>query len=222
LTSPDYGLLANLATPVLGSAGNSLTNYVKGSWNLRMNVLDLDLKRTFCLTPYLWMTSAASIRGCSISQRVSAHYGDYIIFSKTDNTPKRVVGQSSFYGIGPEISVCMEYRLPQAFSLFLSAEVAGLYGQFTLKTNYTDLINAPINSKISLNDQIHKVLPCGTLRAGIGKKWLGKGSVELFLGWEAQIWWDQMMMNWFSNVVSTQEGANLTLTGGILKNQITF
>jgi hypothetical protein len=46
--------------------------------------------------------------------------------------------------------------------------------------------------------------------------------MELFLGWEAQIWWDQMMMNWFSNVVSTQDGANLTLTGGVLRNQITF
>ena len=104
-------------------------------------------------------------------------------------------------------------------NIFVSGNIAGLLGSFNLTTTYQDLLGVPSFTNIAIKETFGRFLPCGGLEVGLGFKWR---YFESTIGWEGQIWWDQMRMNSFSTIVSSENGNNLTFTGIFWRNQVNF
>jgi hypothetical protein len=100
--------------------------------------------------------------------------------------------------------------------------VSALFGRFDVKTIYGELLNAPAAAQIKVENRAYRVVPTILIQAGI-KKSFGKNTLcSLALGWESQIWWDQMQMNWFSTIVMPNGKSNLTINGVVFKGAIKF
>ena len=220
----NYGILAGLATPIIGANGNSQCQKVNGKWDLAMNVLDFDIQKVIPIKNQLMINLSAGIKTAWIKQVIDVQYGNYLIQDPPDNTPQKVKGESHFLGLGPAIGFSANINLPRNFGFFLMGNYTALLGSFKLSTTYSDLLGAPAGSSIEIKDSLQRIVPFLQIEIGLYKRWPIKSSswLELQIGWEEQIWWDQMRVDWFSSVVSQPNGANLTLNGLYIRNKLDF
>ncbi|MES2273612.1 MAG: Lpg1974 family pore-forming outer membrane protein [Chlamydiota bacterium] len=220
----EYGIYAGLAIPVFGSAGNSLVQEVRGKWSVNLNSVDCFLRSCVGAAGSFRVLPMIAVQSSWIHQRVTAEYTNYQIDAPMDNTPQKVTGKSEFWGIGPKIGLELQFWLPRNFGVFAGANFSTLFGFFSLKTTYGDLLQAPPGSKITVCDFVQRVAPFAQIQVGLSKKWALKeaSSLEIIVGWEEQIWLGQMRMDWFSTLVSPPDGSDLTLSGLFVRGQINF
>jgi hypothetical protein len=219
-----HSIFASLVIPIIGINGNVFANKVEGEWRLNMNIVDWLIKRPIYFSKNFEIRPAAGLRACFIDQMIDVDYEDFRIDFPRDNTPQKVIGKSSVWGVGPSIGIEMDYFLPKHFSMFLNGFFSCEFGNFDLKTIYKKLLHAPEEAKIVIKDDKQRVFSNVQMQIGFLKEWnFGKHrSFELDAGWEMQIWWRQMRMNWFSTIPGPPEGGDLTLSGPFLKAMFCF
>jgi hypothetical protein len=223
-SDPHYGIVAGLATPIIGYSGNFLTNSVVGRWQFQMNAFELAVKSNFEPWKSFQITPSFGLFGASIHQSVSVQYGDFLIFSTVDNTPQSVKGTSQMKAIGPLIGVGFKYKC-----LFANANMSWVYSWFNLATTYLDMLSAPPHATIKMIEPLQRLLPYAQAQAGLSTRWVLSSSsakrevsMELSAGWEGQIWGGQMRMNWFSTIVNPQDGSSFTLNGLFARCRLDF
>jgi len=228
-----FGLLATMSTPVWGALGNNQANGVKGSWELKMDAIDLVIRRDLCFTNFN-LSPFTGVKLGIIEQDIHVHYNDFedILFREFDITffnevtPSKVFAKSSFWGIGPVLGIGLDYLLPKKFKIFLNATFSCLVGSFDTQTFYTSFKPdiEPSFSKITVKGSETRISLVKQIQAGIDKQWIFKrGSyLEFALGWEVQVWQQQMRLNYFSTFVSTPSGSDLSLYGPFFRIQLGF
>jgi hypothetical protein len=217
-TSDDFSIFGVLVIPAFGINGNSFAKEVHGSWDLMMNVFDLVLKKSLWSTEGFAIKPLGGIKACIINQKMKTTYKNFRIDFPQDTTPQKMTGKNDVWGIGMQVGAEMRYELPAQFSLFFNANFSCLWGLFNLKTVYKDMLNSPSKAKISVKDNKHRIFPSTQIQTGFSKEWEFKSNkkVGIALGWEMQIWWRQLRMNWFSTLVTPPDGSDLTLNGPFL------
>lgn len=220
---PNFSLLAILDIPVWGALGNSLTNSVKGKWNLEMDVIDLDVRRHFDLKGFS-LDPVGGIKCAFIKQKIQAQYGDFKIDFSDVVTPHNIEGKSLFFGIGPLLGMEIHYKLSKQWHFFLNGNFSWLVGHFYTKTTYTEFTpGTPADSKIEIKNHTSRVCLFEQVQAGIDKQWIFKKSAfGITLGWELQVFQHQMNLNYFSNFVSPPSEGDLSLYGPFIRANIDF
>ena len=221
-TDAEFGILATLSIPVWGALGNSQVDKVTGTWELTMNVIDANVRRRFLFKKF----SIAQVSGLKIGlidQTVRVRYRNFRIDFPQDTTPHRVIGTSSFLGVGPELGVEVGYLLPKKFSAFFNGYFSCLVGSFNTKTVYKEFDGQPSNSKISIRNSDIGVSIIEQMQIGFDKRWIVKKKIlSISLGYEIQVWQKQMRLNYFSSFVSPPAGDDLFLYGPFFKMKIQF
>lgn len=219
----NYGILANYAVPIVGSNGNSLVKEVSGKWGLTLNTAALEVQKVIDCHEKLALSLGIGTRFGWLKQTTEVKYAQFRVVSTSNDTPQKVIGKNEFIGLGPTVSLKALFRLPHNLGFFLGAGYSGMLGDFHLNTTYSNLLNTN-DGKIVVKDSLKRIVPYGQIQVGLSKAWVLQKNTqfELMLGWEQEVWWDQMRMNWFSNLVSQPDGADLTLHGLFLKSKINF
>lgn len=220
---PDFGLLATLALPVYAASGNALVEHVNSRWHLKLNAFDLNFSRNIVFNPHFSIRPIGGVKGAIIDQSMRVHYHDFLIQFATVTTPHKVFAKNPYWGVGPLVGGEMRFLLPARFAIFFNGSLAALMGDFSIKTVYTDFTNTPKNAKLTIKDSPIRVSVFEQLQAGIDKKFaFRKWSIDLGVGWEVQVWRNQMRMDWFKGFIETPQGADLTLYGLFVRGMITF
>ncbi len=160
-----------------------------------------------------------------MEQRTHVHYQEFQIDYPDEVSPKDVKGKSSFWGLGPTLGVELGYLLSKSFKFFFNGYFSCLVGNFNTKTTYKDFdpqVNPP-DSTITIRNSETKTSIVEQIQAGIDKKWTYKNyAIEVALGWEIQVWENQMRLNYFSKFVSPPSGSDLSLYGPFFKARLSF
>jgi hypothetical protein len=220
VNDPRGYLYANLESSALGnfSAAQSLTS-AKSKWNLKMNVVDLELRRPFVIGQALMLEPIMGAKASFVRQKYDVHYG---FFTPGTGQANRVIGTSSVWALGPEFGAEMRFLIPKQVSFSVKGMFAAMMGIFSGNTLYTEYYET--DEEMSLTEKKTRLFEVGQLQCGFSKWWAIKNesSLELTLGWEAQIWWRQMRMNWMSTATLPPQGADLTIQGPFFRGSWNF
>lgn len=228
---------------------NNVTNIqcgeITGNWALKMDVLNVELKRNCWLGKTLFIEPLLGVQASRVRQRLVVNYGNLFINNGANgpNGPilnaQKIVSASEVWGVGPEVGANIRFLLPQGFNLFFRAAFSSMFGQFKTTTKYSEflatsggptamppgpLVTVPVSNISTLKETIARSFSMMQVQASFAKLWkFGKtGSVELVLGWETQFWWSQNRMNWFSTVALPSEGSDLSLQGPFGRLDVQF
>lgn len=227
-SSDSFGILAVLALPVYGISQNSQVNGVKGNWSLKINSVDLDFKMPLHISKKFILTPLGGIKAGFVSQTIKVDYSDFLILQPLANTPQTIEGRNTMWGVGPMIGMEANFLFTKLFSIFFKGNVAGLCGQFNLKTTYSDFLGVPAEAKLTVRDTNYRISLVEQIQAGLEKKWqFGKRDrkyleIDLSVGWEVQVWTKQMRLNLFDTFVEPSNGSDLTLYGPFVKGEFRF
>ncbi|MBF8264060.1 MAG: mOMP-like family protein [Parachlamydiales bacterium] len=216
---PAGNLFGSLNFTDYGTSFLQPANYIKGKWTLKMNILDLELRRSFVIGQSLMLQPSMGGKACFVRQRVDVHY-NYVTPSAT--TGNRVRGLSSVWAVGPEAGLDMRILLPKQISLSIKGSMAAMLGIFDGNTTYSEYYAVDYES--ALTEKKTRLFEVGQLSCGLSTWWSAKGDsfLELTLGWEAQVWWRQMRINWWSTMTMNNQGADLVLQGPFLRGSLNF
>jgi hypothetical protein len=208
---PDFGLLATLALPVYAASGNALVEHVSSRWSLHLNAFDLNFSRNILFNRHFSLRPIGGVKAAIIDQSMRVHYHDFLIQFTDVTTPHKIVAKNPYWGVGPLVGGEMRFLLPAKFAIFFNGSLAALMGNFS------------INAKLTIKDSPVRVSVFEQLQAGIDKKFAFKyWSIDIGIGWEVQIWRNQMRMDWFNGFIEAQQGSDLTLYGLFVRGMITF
>jgi hypothetical protein len=229
---PEGDLLASLNFALISSAVEQPAYSATGRWNLKMNVLDLELVRPFVISQSLMLQPLMGGKACFVRQKIDVHY-DYLYdhpnyFNQgyepeTDaSNARHIRAHSSVWAVGPEFGCEMRFLIPKHISLSIKGAFSALLGNFSGSTSYSDYKGLTTEALITENKTA--MFEVGQLQCALSKWWRIKSesSLELTLGWESQIWWGQMRMNWWSTIVLPPQGSTLTVKGPFFKAACSF
>lgn len=236
-----FTTLTNSYWPLANNALNNQCGHLTGNWKLKMDFVDFEFKRPFLVGKALMISPVLGIKASLVRQHVRVEYGNifpnYYGIGTPILAPQTVVGKSKVWGVGPEFAAEMKLLVPRKVSLFMRGAFSCMFGQFNMTTKYTDFLaysstggSTPVltiggqtGSNI-IQDKITRLFCVAQLQGAVSKWWmLGRcSSLELMLGWETQIWWRQMRMNWFSTLANQPDGSDLTLQGPFARMTLTF
>lgn len=222
-SDPAGNIFANLVVPTYFSPVNQQVTNLSGEWTIRMQVFDILFKKGIVIGKSLQVEPFFGLQGCSIKQQVDVDY----IYSKPRASlapPQKVKGISRVSGIGPELGTEVKLLFPCQISFFARGGFSCLLGSFKMHTDYGNLLNCPVSRKISLHDHKLRIFSVAQLQVALSKWWCTSrnSELELTVGWETQVWWRQMRMNWFSTLASPPDGSDLTLHGPFVRLSLGF
>ncbi len=222
---PEGDLLASLNFSSISSSPWQAATAAKGKWNLKMNVVDFEMTRPFVIGQALLLQPSMGGKACFIRQKVDVHY-TYTLKERASAVPQsnagRIRAHSSVWGVGPEIGCEMRFLIPKHISLSIKGAFSAMLGNFSGVTSYSDYANPDWEGL--LVEKKTALFEVGQMQVGLSKWWRIKdaSSLELTLGWESQIWWGQMRMNWWSTAVLPPEGSTLTVKGPFFRGAFNF
>ena len=210
----------------LFSPGNTQLSDVRGKWSLKMDVMDIVCRRPFPVGDHTIISPIIGVKGAFIRQKVQVDYKFASITYPNLSTPRSMLGLNRCWGVGPEIGVDVKMLLPKEISFVVGGVFSGLCGTFHPTTKYSNLTSqcGDQPGAFWLKDTISRVFVVSQLQGAFARTWqVNKtGTLELILGWECQIWWRQMRLDWYSTVVYPPAGSDLYLQGPFMRAFLTF
>jgi hypothetical protein len=197
---------------------NNSSSHIKAKWSLRMEVLNVEAERKFYVGRRLMLKPHFGIAAAWIDQRFK---GRFLLNIPVNELKMR--HESDSWGIGPRVGVDMDWRIFRGFGLVGTAATDLLYTHYDLDLKASSPNNPTLFSGISSD--------LDTLRAEL-ELYLGintcfkvsrKTILNLQLGYDFQIWWNQNMMRWNNDTgwTASPEG-NLYLDGLRLTLKLDF
>lgn len=222
-SDPTGNIFANLVVPTYFSPVNQQVTNLSGEWGLKMQIFDVLFKSGLVLGKSFELEPFFGLQGCSVKQQVDVHYA-YFRPRTSLAPPKEWKVSVEVSGIGPELGTEVKLLLPCQISFFARGGISCLLGSFNMHTDYGDLLNCPPSQKISLKDHKLRLFSAVQLQLALSKWWCTSRSseLELTIGWETQMWWRQMRMNWFSTLAFPPDGSDLTLHGPFARLSLGF
>ncbi|WP_207394921.1 Lpg1974 family pore-forming outer membrane protein [Bremerella alba] len=192
-------------------------------WNVQFHTIDLEIHRTFMISPALTLRPFVGVKSAIIRQDIDSRWYSPIDSSSHDyqfNSAAETLTQD-FWGIGPSIGVnaLIPLSMTPTHSLqaYVTPSAALMYGNWNFSEVYrTDgptSTTIPTPSNIEINsDPIHGAATM--LRLALGAQWEQPGervTTRVRLGYEAQVWLNQMQfysynMGRLNNLMSLQGG----------------
>ncbi len=232
--------------PQVNNFSNVQCGEVIGNWRLKMDTLNLELKRVCLVSRSFLIKPIIGIQLTEIKQRTVVHYGNFWIvnggiFPQGDPIPilnaQKIISANEVYGVGPEFGAEMSFLIPKNFRLFLKSVFACMFGRFNTTMKYTENLGTVSDGQIPQTlittpypyDQVLKVNVAGSftmvqIQGAFAKEFrLGrKGSAEIMLGWETQFWWNLSRMNGFNQPSLTSLGSDMSLQGPFARVELNF
>ncbi len=170
---------------------NDLFFGANSSWQLVMNMFDLEVSHHFKPTPVLTFTPAIGIKGGTINQDINADW-NAIIYTSTEKV------KNNFTGFGPSFGLDAKWNVYKNFSLIGDISTAIMYGTWNVSDIYQrpsaffGLIT-PTTIAASMNQS-----KLGTMMMDyyLGLEWVhqGQSRIALHLGYEMQYWPNQLRL----------------------------
>jgi Legionella pneumophila major outer membrane protein precursor len=221
---PTGNIFANLVVPTYFSPVNQQVSHLSGEWELKMQIFDVLFKKGLMIGKSFLIEPFFGVQGCTVKQTVDVHY-TFFNPRTSLRPPQKVKGVSRVSGIGPELGAEFRLVFPCQISLFARGGVSCLLGSFKMHTDYGNLLGCSSSStQISLKDHKLRLFSSMQLQVALSKWWCTSrnSELELTVGWETQVWWRQMRMNWFSTLAFPPDGSDLTLHGPFIRLSLGF
>lgn len=218
----------NLASAYLG---NFWVNNTDGSgfgpsyqsadmnWDINFNTLDLDFGHEFIVKNIMSLHPFIGFKLASINQDVKTNWYNPIGVNNFTQGTEKIT--NDFDGIGPAIGVDLSFKLfehtKSALSILGSFSGALMYGHWDLNDVYT---NDQPTTKTVDNSDMTSAAPM--ISGFLGLQWterFNKVDTTVRLGYEEQIWYDQLR---FYSYNMGRLHDELTLQGGTLDLNINF
>jgi hypothetical protein len=185
------------ATPLTGALQAFATGEeARSSWSFDMNMLDLELGRTFCLSKKFGLHPHVGLKGGWLDQTQKVHYPDFIDSSSGFPLNSTIKMVNDFAGIGPRFGLNTRWVLGKEFGIFGNLSGALLYGFFNIHEKFKldePAIDLFIDRKITHNQ--HRLRP--TVQMLFGLDWghcFGHAfAIHLKAAYELQYWWSQWL-----------------------------
>lgn len=209
---------------IIGNTASFIQNILTGQEHLKLtsNVGDLELGKTFFSeTTKVLFRPFIAIRGGWLDQDNSANYTgiDQISLNGgvTTNVPTAtsIVLDQDVWCIGPRIGIDMSWLRFGGFSFMVDFSTSLLYGKahqkLAINNNTASANNQSTGidyTTINLVGRDKFMVLCPQLQGFIGLQWerclKNHRSVKLFVGWEANYWWEVSNVLFFNRPLSMQ------------------
>ena len=196
----------------VSNSANAAT-YAKCVWNMRLNILDLELGRSFWVGRHFSLRPFFGARGAWIDQSFNIHYR----LTTTPVTEAHLRPKSDFEGGGVRAGLDARFALLGGWSFYGLASASMLYGHFDcdFHESWDDVRIA------STRDGFHQAT--STAQLALGVRWdtyvhHDRYHFGLYAGWEQNIWFGLNKMNRYFGQLQQgnleQLNGDLTLQGG--------
>lgn len=205
----------------------------KGNWSLRFNVIDLELRRNFYVSPYLSLRPYIGMKTTwqDINYQVTyqTRFTDQISKSRL-----HMENDADFWGIGMRTGTDTTWHIDSVFSIYGSFAISALWSQYeTVREdkrldsnspypNPTPELNTEINTYHTQKD-FHTLKGILEFEIGIRAEWWMRDSRYHYLiqaGWEEQLWVNHNPFIKTHFVESTS--GDMILQGFVLKMRFDF
>jgi hypothetical protein len=197
-------------------------------WKLKMDLLDWDLGRSYCvgkslcIRPYIGLRSAWIRQDANISY-VNTNASYALIWPSTyiDQTIRS-------WGIGPRIGISSNWELGKGFRIFGSGEGDILYTQYNLNSQQTSNTTTASGYSVSQNGVNYLRAHCDLdLGLGWGRYFASnKYHLDFVINYAVQVFFDQNMFRRTVSAqslgVSTMPNGNLYLSGLTVTTRFDF
>ncbi len=213
----DDQILSLMSGTVLGSTGFALSNSLSGKWEMTMNVINLDVKKPFCIGKTLMFAPVIGVQAALFDQSMEVTYPGLANGSGA-TIAQNVRGSSDIWAIGPEIAIESRFLARRKLDLYLRGTYSAMLGNFNAKIKYTDQINPNIATPVYIRDSSTALFSMVQVQAAVSKRWqVGKGLIELAAGWETQIWTGINRWDYYATATPISTAGNLMLAGPFVK-----
>ena len=217
ISSPSNGFLfGRWIQP--GVVLNNNSTYIKAKWIVSMDILNVEAGRNCYLGRRVNLKPHFGLATAWIDQEFK---GRYLLNVPVNELKMR--HESDSWGIGPRAGVDVDWRLFRGFGMMGTVAVDLLYTHYDLHLRARSPNNSALFAAISseldlLRAELEFYLGFNTRFRVAGKTYL-----NLDLGYNFQIWWNQNMMRWNNDAgwTSSPEG-NLYLDGLRLALKLDF
>jgi hypothetical protein len=180
---------------------NDTPSSMNASWSLLFNMFDWQIGRDFCVSNGLYLHLYLGLKGGWINQSIHANYFDLTISDLLTDESGREHLKNNFFGVGPLGGVnttWVVYRCtPYFINLFGDFSMATMWGTWSCSDTYNNTV--PIEYSVNT-----KRTELGALmfRGFMGLGWDvdlhgGKSHLSFRLGYESQIWLNQLQIATF-------------------------
>lgn len=207
-------------TPFLTST--EMFNSAKESWNLKMDIIELDLGRWEYVGTKLVFRPSFGLRADWIRQDVTVTYTRNANSALTGNAVadiSTVTGKIRSWGLGPQVGLNTNWDIGAGFRLYGNGEADLLFTKYTKSTYHETHTATPTISFRSTQGKIYTVRPHMDLELGFGwgtyldcNNWY----MDFTAGYDFQVFFDQNMFRHFND---DQMVANSTVANGNLYTQ---
>ncbi|MBN1909371.1 MAG: hypothetical protein JW818_06510 [Pirellulales bacterium] len=173
-------------------------------WDFDYHTIDLEVRRAYTIAPNLVVRPFLGLKAAIINQSLSSRWNlpidtedhTYLFLSATENL------EQHFWGIGPSVGVTLEiplYVRPRyTLRLFGTPSASLMYGRWTFRDVYANdgLTSTTVPTTTTLAINMRPITSAATMVGGaMGIEWtqqLSKATVVVRVGYEAQVWLNQM------------------------------
>lgn len=177
-------------------------------WQIIMNMFDLEFGRKINIGRTLTLRPKIGIKTGTIRQKINSNW-NAIIYTVTEQV------KNNFFGIGPSFGIDSQWNLFNNISLIGDFSTALMWGNWSIKDTYnrpSALFGVVTPTKITTT---MNQMQLGTMMFGyfMGFSWQhqGRANVTLKVGYEMQLWCNQLRMPTFQQL---PVHGDLTLQGG--------
>lgn len=227
-SDPDDSTKQSYAGPLLALwahpdvAATRLATRAHAKWDMTINVLDLEMGRSFWVGKHLSLRPFLGIRGAWIDQDFKIKY-DYATSPEIEG---HIKAESDFEGVGARGGFDLRFVLLKGWSIYGLAAASLMYGDMDC-----DLRQKENHHKIArTNDGYHRAI--STVQMGLGLRWdtyfshRRRYHVGVAIGWEQNIWYGVTQFNHYYNELQfgtlVPTNGDLTLQGGTLSGRFDF
>jgi len=184
-----YQLVSSLFFSGSYFISNNLFFGGSSSWDITMNMADLEISHAFHPTPTLAISPKIGIKGGTINQSININW-DAVLYHASEDLI------NNFSGIGPSFGIAANWNFINDFSLVGDVSTALMYGKWRDKDTYrrpATLVTTQTTLSSGANDSR---LGTTMMDYYLGLQWRhrGKSDVTVRLGYEGQYWPNQLRL----------------------------
>jgi hypothetical protein len=206
-----------------GAAGDEFFAKAKSHWKLHLNLADGELAKDYFVGKHLSLSPFIGLRSAWIDQEYNLEY-ENAPFAAGLTLNDSVHMKCDYWGLGPRAGIDMKWWLNKEFSIYGTAAISLLYGEFSInqKEQAEFLPVVQTVRPLHFHDSLHIARPITDI--GIGLEWENmfyddRLHLALSAGWEQHVFFDQ---NQFIRFVNSSTTSLLSNRGDLALEGWTF